>query len=493
MEARSSTASTTRRRALQTLSGAGIAGFAGCSTLVGGGAPVSGTVVQLAADSAAAEAQSDINDALHAAGLSSDVSLEILAVSSGRAAQQFTQWLSANLEQPSLFRMDCGWTIPFIVREQIANLSEAMPDVAQRVSENYFDASVETASSPGGDLYGVPFFSDFGLMLYRKDLVEEAGFDTSGWATSPLSWQRFAEVTGRTQESAGTPYGFSFQGALYEGLSCCTFTEWMCSMGGSYFGARENLLRNVGERPVTVDTEPVVDAARMGRSFLYGPDGEGSLDGISGPLSPQAALQWEEDSSLAAFSNGEAVVHRNWPYSVLSTGAEDAFGEDLGVMPMPYGVRPEEARFDGMGGSVSALGGWHLTLNPNARHEAAAKEVLRAMSQDSFNVKMMEILGYVPPKPELLDSQEARNVDVMGRYVETLRVAGQNAVPRPSTVVWPMESPRISQQVSATLSRDQPADTAMAELKELLVAIENSANTGSTPGNGSNETSGGSA
>lgn len=474
MVGRTDTASTTRRRALQALSGAGLAGLAGCSAVIGQGDDLGGTVVQFAANSGAAAAQSDINEALHEAGLPSDISVEVLATSSGRAEQQFSQWLTAGLEQPSLLRMDSGWTIPFILREQVANLSEELPDLAERVEQNYFDASVATASGPDDDIYGVPLFSDFGLMLYRRDLVREAGFDPSGWATSPLTWERFSEVTKQTMDQAGTDYGFTFQAAVYEGLSCCTFNEWMASRGGSYFGARENLLGEVGDRPVTVDAEPVVDAARMGRSFLYGPDGEHTLDDIAGPISPRAVLQWEEDSSLAAFTNGDAVTHRNWPYSVLSAGASDAFGERLGVMPMPYGVRPDQATFDGMGGSSSALGGWHVTLNPHAKHKDAAKEVLRAMSEDSFYLKLMEVLGYVPPKPDLLASERARNVEVMGRYVDTLKAAGENAVPRPVTVVWPMESPRISQQVSATLSREKTPDGAMSDLGRLLVRIENS-------------------
>lgn len=466
--------SITRRETLAALSGAGAAGLAGCSGVIGSSRSPNGTVVQLVADSGAAAAQADINEALHQAGMPESITLEVLAVSGTRAQQQFTQWLSAGLEQPSLLRMDCGWTIPFILRDQVVNLSDEMPDLASRVQENFFQASVDTATGPDGGLYGVPMFSDFGLTLYRKDLVEEAGFDSSNWATNPLSWQEFAEVAKQTNEQSDTQYGYTFQAAVYEGLSCCTFAEWMYSWGGSYFGARENLLTDVGERPVTVDAESVVDAARMGRSFLYGPDGEHAHDDVPGPLAPQAVLQWEESASLATFTNGEAVAHRNWPYSVLAAGAEDVFGEDLGVMPMPYGVRPENAQFDGMGGSVSALGGWHVTMNPNAKHPEAAKEVLRAMSQDGFYLTLMEVIGYVPPKPDLLDSEEARNIDVMGRYVDSLKIAGENAIPRPATVAWPMESPRISQQVSAILSREKTPQGALSDLNELLVEIENS-------------------
>ena len=466
-----------RREYVKGAAATGIAaGVAGCALArVGTDGGGSGTTVQFVADAQAKDSAADFNDALHEAGLSEDVTVEVLAVDSDTASQQYTQWLSAGLEQPSLFRTDSGWTIPFILRDQLVNLSEEIPEVTQRVSEEFFEASVQTASGPEGGLYGVPLFTDFGLMLYRKDLVTEAGFDPSGWATRPPTWKRFSEVMKQTAGQTGTESGFTFPATVFEGLSCCIFNEFMTTWGGSYFGARENLLGKVGERPVTVDSQPVIDALRMVRTFLYGEDDEYALEGIAGDMSPTATLQWDHQTSLSDFSNGGAVAHRNWPFSVSAAGAADAFGEGLGVMPIPVGVGPEEAEFEGMGGSKSALGGWHVGLNPNARNQEAALEVLRAISQDGFYLEMMEIFGYVPPKPHLLDTREARNVDVMGRYVDTMRYAGEHAVPRPVSVVWPRESPRISQSVSAALTRDQTPEDAMADLKGNLTQIEQSA------------------
>lgn len=467
-----------RRRLLGTAAGGVSIGLSGC--VLGRADESTGTTVQLAADSGAFEAQADINEALHAEGMPDDITVEVLVVGSDTAQSQFTNWLSADLEQPSLFRMDNGWTIPFILRDQIANLSQAVPEVAKTVKEQYFDASVSTATGPEGNVYGVPLFSDFGLMLYRKDLVKKAGFDPSGWATNPLTWKRFAEVTKQTKAQAQTEYGFTFQAKVYEGLSCCTFNEFMTTWGGSYFGPPANLLQNVGQRPITVDADPVVKAGKMGRTFVNGPDDPHALDEFAGPIAPDAVLSWEEDSSLSAFTDGDAVTHRNWPYSILEAGTGEAFGEGLGVMPMPTGVPPDQAAIKGMGGSKSALGGWHVTLNPNAANREAALEVLRAMTADSFYLTLMEVLGYVPPKPDLLDSKKARNVDVVGRYVDTLRFAGERAVPRPVTVVWPLQSPRISQQVSATLSGDKSPQQAMTDLKRLLAQIEENAEESNT-------------
>lgn len=465
-----------RRRFLKTAAAAGVStGLAGCTLSLGG--PRAANVVQLAASSAERDVQADINDALQEAGLPSNVHLEILASSGDIAQQQFSQWLSAGLERPSLFRMDSGWTIPFVERNQVVNLTEAAPDVARTVEERYFESTVSTVQGSGGNVYGVPLFSDFGLMLYRKDLVREAGFDPGDWATNPIPWRRFAEIAKTATAESDVDYGFTFQGMLYEGLSCCTFNEFMTTRGGSYFGARENLFGPVGERPVTVNSRPVKDALGMLRAFLYGEGPPQGLD-VPGDFVPRAVLQWDEDPSLDPFLEGNAVMHRNWPYAVLETGSGEVFGEDLGVMPIPTAVPPGEAAFGGMGGSKSALGGWNVCLNPNAAEREAALQVLEAMTADSFSLTLLETLGYLPPKPAVLDTDEARDVEVMGRYLDTIKFAGEHAVPRPVTVVWPQESTRIAQQVSAAMSRDQTPEEAMRVLEQLLTRIENSAREG---------------
>ena len=454
----------------------GLLGLSGCIYLQS--APAGKTVVQLAADSGTAAAQSTLNKALHEAGMPKDIQVDVIVTNSGNASSQFTQWISAGIERPSLLRMDSGWTIPFIARNQVANLSEKLPEVAKTVKSEYFEATVETITSPQGDVYGVPMFADFGLMLYRKDLVKKAGFDPSGWATSPISWKKFSEVAKKTKEQTNTKYGFSFQADVYEGLSCCTFNEIMTTWGGSYFGAKENLLQHVGNRPVTVTSDPVLKSLGMAKTFIQGPDSPGALGEVSGPICPSAVLAWQESSSLAAFTNGNAVMHRNWPYSLLEAGSKKVFGKNLGVMPIPYGVKPDAAKFEGMGGSKSALGGWHVTLNPNARHEDAALEVLKAMASDTYYLAQMKALGFVPPKPDLLDSKQVRQIEVIGRYADQLKYAGSHAVPRPVTVLWPLQSPRIAQQIHSAMSGDKPKKKAMNDLERILKQTEQQAKEG---------------
>jgi len=451
----------------------GLAGYAGTATAQ------DATTVQWAADQLAGDNSEEIQQALYDAGLSQDIEIDVLAGAWGGGREdQYQQWLSSGREQPDIFNMDTGWTIPFIYREQIANLSQELPqETIDTIENDYFDAHVQTARGPDGDLYGMPLFIDVPTMQYRRDFVEDAGYDPEGenWATEPMTWQRFSEITADVMEQNQDQlqYGFTFQAQAYEGLSCCTFNEFMTSWGGAYFGGTENLYGPVGDRPITVNEQPVHDAIRMVRTFIHGTDANQTLDDYA-EISPSGVLQWDEEPARRPFTNGDAFAHRNWPYSINTSGEEENLGDALGVMPLPYAVTEDEAEYPGTGGTSAALGGWHITLNPNTQNKDAALEVMEAMTEDSFRLALFEIVGWLPPAPDLLDTDRARNVPVMGQYLEPIRIAGENAIPRPVTPVWPQESNRIAQQVNSAFSEGGNPEQAMSQLEQQLQQIEQS-------------------
>ncbi|WP_411963898.1 extracellular solute-binding protein [Haloferax sp. YSMS24] len=440
--------------------------------------------IQWAADTRVGDAESEVQQALSDAGLPDNITVEIIAgsqVTDNRQAQ-YQQWLNGGREEPTLLMMDSGWTVPFIARNQLQNLSQSLPsEMITTIEEEYFEASVSTAKGANGDLYGQPLFPDFPTMQYRKDLLRNAGYtdeDFETWATESMSWEEFSSITKEAMEAnSDVEFGYTFQADVYEGLSCCDFNEFMTSWGGAYFGGRENLFGPIGDRPITVDEEPVLNAIRMVRTMIHGEDDEHSLDGITGGIAPEAVLQWTEETSRKPFTDGSAVMHRNWPYSININGAEDVFGEDLGVMPIPYGVTPDEAKYEGTGGPVAALGGWHMTMNPNASDakKQAAVQVLRTMQDEQFQLDLFQIIGWIPPRPSLLDSDRAREVPVIGRYLDALKVAGNNAIPRPVTVVWPQQSGKVSQEVNNAMAREKSPEQAMSDLKSQLEQIEQSA------------------
>ncbi len=487
--------SVSRRQYLAATGALGAAGLAGCSGGGGDGgggntdepidtdAPDEDVTIQVAADSNFANAADDIIQTLREdGGLPENIGIEFLAGSftTGDRRSQYQQILSAGQERPTIMMMDNGWTIPFIARGQIANLSQQLPSsITDAVTNDYLGNMAATAQGQNGDLYGIPLFADFPTIQYRKDLMREAGYSDSDfetWATEPMTWQEFSQVVRETMDATDTQMGFNWQGAAYEGLSCCDFIEFMGSHGGSYFGEFENYFGPIGDRPITVNDESVINAIRMMRTFIHGQDDSTALEGYA-DISPDAVVQYKEESSREPFTNGNAVALRNWPYSININAASDVFGEDLGVMPIPYAVSRSDSQYESIGGSTSALGGWHLTLNPNASdvRKQAAVQLFRALQTDEVRLRMFEIGGWIPPIPDLINTDRTQQLETIGRYVDSLQVAGQSALPRAVTVVWPSQSTQIANEVNAALRQEKSPSQAMSDLESSLQSIEEQA------------------
>ena len=453
-------------------SGAAV-GLAGCT--VGGSQAGSNSIRWITSTDMAGESAA-IKKALRNAGMSKDVNLEMVAgpASTDQRQAQYTRWLSAELDEPALLDMDSGWTLNYINRDQLLDLNKELEEkTLNRINNKYFQASVKTAKGPNGHLYAVPMYVDFGSMLYRKDLVKKAGYspEKENWATESMRWKKFSKIVADTKKKSGVNYGFGWQGNIYEGLSCCDFNEFMSSWGGAYFGGRDTLLGPVGNRPVTVNEQPVIDAVRMLKTFIFGSNAPNTLDGYE-RISPNAVLSWIEDSSLSPFTAGNMVAVRNWPYAIAAAGAEDALGNKLGVMPIPYATTEKKSKYKNIGGPMAALGGWHIGVNPYTSKKEQAMEVVDALTQPSFQIKLFEILGLLPPNQELLTTREAKKIPTVGQYIDTLQVAGKNSIPRPASVVWPQESTKIAQLVHAGMDGSSPPKQAMSTLQRQLKEIE---------------------
>jgi len=466
-----------RRRFLGTAGATGVAlSIAGCT---GGGGNGGGSgPIEITMDGEWVELEDQVTEALYDAGLDEDIEIDILPgdFDAGQRQADFTSALDAGRSSPDIFMMDSGWTIPFIVREQVVNLEEELPsETLSFIKDNYLDSAVQTASHPEtGDLHGVPLFPDYPVMHYRKDLVEEAGYDPEGenWATEPMSWQAFAEMAADVWEQNGGEdeftYAFTTQADNYIGTACCTFNEMMTSMGGAYFGDHGNLFGPVGDRPVTVNEQPVHDTLRMMRSFMRGPDAENADPDIP-KISNTDLVEFTEVPSQEPFISGNAIFNRNWPFVMPDN--IDEFGEGYDVMPLPSGVEEGQGAYEGTGGTAHALGGWHLTLNPNSQNRDRSVQVLEAFANNDVMRTNFEAGGYLPPNPEVTASMGADTSEI-GRFLDTLAVAGENTVARPVTIAWPDQEPIVADQIHSVYTGDKSPEEAMGDLEEELQSIE---------------------
>ncbi|MFW6320557.1 MAG: substrate-binding domain-containing protein [Halohasta sp.] len=457
--------------------------LAGC---IYGGDESSGDTVTIAMGSTTIEdIEENLPDLLHENGVSDDIEIEFSEQSddTGEQRDQYTSLLEAGETSPDLFMMDSGWANIFIERGYIANLSEELDEETLSVIEDeYFEAFTNTVRDvESGDLYGVPLFPDYAVMLYNKGYLRDAGYsddDFEQWETEPMTWSEWAEIAEEAVEASDAEFGFSTQMDIYEGTACCSFNEIMTSFGGAYFGGEENLGGPVGDRPVTIDEDEFIEALGMIYTLAASEDDEDTLDDYPTGVASSDISQWIENESLSPFTNGEAVFHRNWPYAIVEalSGEYDFEGtDDLGAMPMPYAVEEGEGAYPGTGGSTSAQGGWHICMNPNTERKDQALEVLAALTEDDFNIGMLEAIAWLPPKPALFEDETATDPDTVGEvgnYMNTLRIAGEGAMPRPVTTEWPSQAETIAEQINQAVSGDKSPADAAADLQEAIEDIE---------------------
>lgn len=467
-----------RRTVVKALGAAGVTtSLAGC--IYGSQGTADGVVWGFDPDASSAIGD-EITELLYDAGLDEDIEFDFQAgdEETGARRDNYTNILQAEETQPDLFLMDNGWVNIFIQRGHIANLSEELDDDdLARIDDEYFEGFTETARDPDtGDLYGVPLFPDFATMQYRKDFAREAGYDDDDfeeWATEPMTWEEWATITDDIVESSDADYGLASQFDVYEGTACCSWNEVMTSWGGAYFGGSDNLFGPVGERPVTVDEDEFVDGLKMLRTFVADEHDEDTLEEYPTGLMSSDVTSMQEQGALDEVAGGSAVMQRNWPFALADLG--DELGtDDYGAMPMPYAVSEEAANQPGAGGTTSALGGWHIVLNPNSENKAEALEIIRTAMTDEVNLGLLDLWGWLPPKPELFESQEAEAMDVIGDYMETLRIAGENAMPRPVTDVWSNQSSYIAEEVNSAVSGEKSPADAATDLQANLEATEDS-------------------
>ncbi|RDI69883.1 extracellular solute-binding protein [Halopelagius longus] len=476
-----------RRRFLSAAASAGITvGLAGCSSGGGSGqsngentvAPEdaeydgSDVTVEYSTAPLFGNSKETLMQTLYDVGLpkSIDVNFTTTVWGADDLQDRYNQILSAGRSTPDLMLTNFAYTPFFAPREWLLDLNQVLSEEKLGELDDHSQVIVDSMTWDGG-LYGFPQIMGIPTIVYRKDLVEEAGYDPEGenWATEPLTWKRFAEVTKDTQEQAGTDHGYT-TAMNQRNAGSITGYEHLMTNGGNYFGDVSNQDGPIGDRPVTLDDGPVIDTLRQLRTFMYGNEDEHSIDGLSGGILPSESLGWDTNPSLESFSAGEAIMHRNWTFAIAKFGAEDAFGKDMGVMPYPYGVSESDAKYKGTGGSNAKLGGWHLSVNPNTEKLGATLEVIKAMTTDEYYLKVFEVTGEAPPKPGLIE--EATNVDVMSRYLDTLKYQAKNQFAPPINAVWDAQKSAIGQEFQACLNREKTPEDAAAAAQDQVKQIE---------------------
>lgn len=308
-----------------------------------------------------------------------------------------TQKLRNRDAEMDVFFMDVVWPAEFAAAGWALPVDQFFPPTAQ---SRFLDAPVK-ANTYGGRIYGIPMFVDAGMLYYRKDLLAKYQL------RPPDTWPELVRQAQFIISQERDPYltGYSAQFKQYEGL-VCNMMEFILSNGGALWD--EQRLKSA------VHTPPAMEAVRFVR------------DDIVRLIANRGILAYQESESLALFTQGRAVFHRNWPYAweASNDSGQSKVAGRVGVMPLPA--------FSGQK-SAATLGGWQLAISRFSRHPQLAWEFVQFMTSSETQKRIALGTGRAPARKDLYHDPEIlkRSPQFQSQFETFTR-----ATPRPRTPVY---------------------------------------------------------
>lgn len=347
----------------------------------------------------------------------------------------YQQILGSGSDKIDVFQIDVVW--PGILANHLADLKP----LAAGVEKQHF-AGIVSNNTVAGRLVAMPWFTDAGLLYYRKDLLAKYRLPV------PDTWEALAAAARKIQDAeraAGNDkmWGYVWQGRAYEGLSCDAL-EWVVSYKGG----------------------TILDAA-TGKPTINNPQAVKALTtaaGWVGTITPKAVLNYGEEEARGVFQAGNAVFMRNWPYAwSLTQKTDSAVKDKVGVVALPKGGAD--------GRRAATLGGWQLAVSRYTKNQKLAADLVLYLTSSEVQ-KQRALNGSYNPTISAL----YRDPDILkaNPFFGELYNTFTSAVGRPSSVSRNRYNQVSNQFWNAThdvLAGKSDAASALARLDATLKRI----------------------
>ncbi len=321
--------------------------------------------------------------------------------------------ISGGSASPDVFMGDVIWPAEFGAHQLADPLSKYLPSSYW----NTFAPGLVQGATYKGQVYGAPFFEDQGFLYYRKDLLAKEHLAV------PKTWQQLESDAVLLKNKGLVKYGFVWQGASYEGLTC-NFMEYLGSAGGSVLNAAL--------------TGSTLNSAAGNKALTF----MRSL--ITSGASPAAVTTFQEPQAMSTFANGQAAFLRNWDYgySYANTAASPSkIVGKVGVSPLPTFAGNTYP-------GTSNIGGWNLYINPHSKNVAADLTFIKWMTGQTAQTILATQFSEIPTVTAVRASPAVVKVNPVLATVPHTRL-----IPRPAqTPQYAKVSQAIYQNVNSVLA-----------------------------------------
>jgi trehalose/maltose transport system substrate-binding protein len=348
----------------------------------------------------------------------------------------YRQQLSAASADVDVYMIDVIW--PGIMAEFAEDLTPAFPNA----KTDFFPAIVEN-NTVGGKLVGIPWYTDAGLLYFRKDLLQKYGY-----SNPPATWKELEDMAQKVQDgerAAGNKdfWGFVWQGKAYEGLTCDAL-EWQVSNGGG------SIIEPDGT--VSINNPQAIAAFDRAKAWI-------------GKISPPGVTTYAEEDARGVWQAGNAAFMRNWPYAYAIGQGDPKLKDKFDVEPLPKGDG-DKAR------NADTLGGWQLMVNKDSKNKDAAIEFVKYMTSPELEKSYSIERSLLPTRPALYDDADILTANPYYKPLKAVFAGG--AVARPSTVsadLYNDVSTVYFTAVNQILTGQKDSKTAVADLETEIKKI----------------------
>jgi trehalose/maltose transport system substrate-binding protein len=351
---------------------------------------------------------------------------------------QYLQFFGAQSGDIDVMQIDVIW--PGILAEHLVDLSTYIPaeDLAA-----HFERIVQN-NTVDGALVGLPWFTDAGLLYYRTDLMEKYGFEGAPETWADLEERATTIQEGERGEGLADFWGYVWQGAAYEGLTCNAL-EWQVSWGGGEIVEADGT--------VSINNEQAAASFDMAAGWV-------------GNISPEGVTGYREEDARNIWQGGNAAFMRNWPYA-YSLGNEEgsAIANNFAVAPLPRGEGPDARNAD-------TLGGWQMAVSRYSEDtDSAAQFAVCMTSREAQKIRAVQG-SYLPTISDLYEDEEVLAANPF--FGQLLDVFSGGAVARPSTVTaeqYNEVSTIYFTEVNRVLAGQQTGQEAVEAIEEQLQSL----------------------
>jgi multiple sugar transport system substrate-binding protein len=347
---------------------------------------------------------------------------------------QMRTMLQAGSGEVDLFAGDVSWAAQFGANGWLADLSNNFTPAERKA---YFPSFVES-NEWEGKVYGIPFFTDVGLLYYRKDLLEKAGYKKP-----PETWDELKEMSKKVMaENPSITEGFTFTGARYEGGTLLGM-EFIDTSGGKVIE---------GEK-VEADSPQAVKGIETERSMV--------TEGVS----PASVANFEEGDAEAPFLAGRSVFLRNWAYvfgDLSNPELSQIKPSQVGIASVPRASKSIPP--------VNVGGGWNLYVNAYSSNQKKAIELAKFISSEAQQKHTAETIGYLPTRKAVYNDKHL--IETQPAIAQGKTEISQTVTP-PKSPYYADMSDIMAEQFNEALTGSTSPSEAAAEIQSGLESIVN--------------------